>query len=348
MVDEGSLLSFIARRHTVGREDVATDALSFILSRSNSAKRALSDLLGDDRGPLQVAAARPWGADALGAVPDLACYDEDDNLVALIESKFWASLTHHQPVTYWEKLPVDRPAVLLFLAPDYRIDSGSLWEQLVDRLHSAGHELGPADRRESLLTASAKVGQQRLILTTWNLLLEKMALKAKDAGDVQAGFEIAELQGLATDATAAENPRRDENLKLLIAEAVKRVEQSDWANSDGLTVGQGFQYYGRYLRLAGALAWLGIDYEALKQKPDKLLWLTFYSYPDTPVSMDAVRSRLGGLAEPGTGWRSGQVCVPIVLPTGADTDATLDAIVDEVERIAKLIDPDGPTYQEAR
>ena len=61
MADNASLLSFIARRHTVGREDVATDALSFILSRSNSAKRALSDLLGDDRGPLQVAAARPWG-----------------------------------------------------------------------------------------------------------------------------------------------------------------------------------------------------------------------------------------------------------------------------------------------
>ena len=31
MADEGSLLSFRARRHTVGREDVATDALSFIL-----------------------------------------------------------------------------------------------------------------------------------------------------------------------------------------------------------------------------------------------------------------------------------------------------------------------------
>ena len=61
MADNASLLSFIARRHTVGREDVATDALSFILSRSNSARRVLSDLLGDDRGPLQVAKARPRG-----------------------------------------------------------------------------------------------------------------------------------------------------------------------------------------------------------------------------------------------------------------------------------------------
>ena len=348
MVDKGSLLSFIARRHTVGREDVATDALSFILSRSNSARRALSDLLGDDRGPLQVAAACPWGADALGAIPDLACFDEQGKMVALIESKFWASLTHHQPVTYWERLPADRPVVLLFLAPDYRINSGSLWEELEDRLRNARHALGQADRRESLITASAKVGQQRLMLTSWNLLLDRLAQKAKDDGDDQACFEIAELQGLATDVTASENPRHDENLKLLIAEAVKRVEQSDWANSDGLTVGQGFEYYGRYLRLADASAWLGIDYRAVKQMPGKPLWLTFYPDPNACVSMDAVRSRLGGLAEPGSGWRSGQVCVPIVLPTGADTDATLDAIVAEVERIAKLIDPDGPTYQEAR
>ena len=297
---------------------------------------------------MQVAAARPWGADALGAIPDLACFDDNDDLVALIESKFWASLTHHQPVTYWERLPVDRPAVLLFLAPDFRIDSGSLWEELEDRLRNAEHALGQADRRESLITASAKVGQRRLILTTWNLLLEKMALRAKDDGDVQAGFEIAELQGLAADVTAAENPRRDENLKKLIADALKRVEKSGWANSDGFRVGQGYEYYGRYLRLAGAFAWLGIDYEALKQNPGKPLWLTFETYHDTPVCVDEVRSSLGGLAEPGSGWRSEQVCVPIVLPAGADRDATLDAIVAELERIAKLIDPDGPTYSEGR
>ena len=348
MVDEASLLSFIARRHTVGREDVATDALYFILSRSNSAKRALSDLLGDDRGPLQIDSARPWRADALGAIPDLACFDEDDNLVALIESKFWAALTHHQPVTYWESIPVDRPAVLLFLAPDYRINSGSLWEELEDRLRNAGHELGHAETGQSLITASAASGERRLMLTSWDLLLDRMAQRAKDDCDHQASFEIAELQGLATDVTASENPRRDENLKKLIADAVKRVEQSDWANTDGLTVGQGYEYYGRYLRLAGALALLGIDYEALKQKPDKTLWLTFYSYHDTPVSMDAVSSRLGELAEPGSGWRSGQICVPITLPDGVDTEATVNAIVAKMERIAKLIDPDGPTYSEGR
>ena len=348
MADNDSLLGFIAQRHTIGLEDVATDALFFILSRSTSARDALSDFLGDDRGPLPIAKAEPWAADAHGAVPDLACRDEDDNLVALIESKFWAPLTHNQPVTYWQGLPVEKPALLLFLAPDYRVHQGSLWDELVDRLRNAGHELGLADRSESRITAPAKDGQRRLMLTSWRLLLDTMAQRTKKDGDAQACFEIAELQGLAASAIVGDNPQRDDNLKQLIADAVKRVEQSDWANTDGLAVGRGLDFYGRNLSLAGASAWLGIDYKAVKQMPDKPLWLQFYRNPAASVRLEAVRGILGSLAEPRLEWPSEQVWVPIVLPAGADRDATLNTIVTQLEHIAKLIDPNGPTYREAR
>ena len=341
-----SLLSFIARRHTVGREDVATSALSYILSHSNSARQALSHLLSKGGAPLHVEKAAPWGADAVAAIPDLACFDENDDLVALIESKFWAGLTHHQPVTYWKELPDDRPAVLLFLAPAYRINPGGLWDELVDRLSSAGHELGNPEKRENLVVASATVGERRLMLTSWDLLLDKLARQAKDDCDAQASFEIAELQGLACDVTASENPRHDENLKKLIAKAVKCVEESGWANTERLTVGQGHEIYGRYLRLAGAFAWLGIDYKAQKQVPGKPLWLVFMDEPSAPLGVDLVRKRLGELVEPGFVWSGDQyACVPIALPDGVDTEATCNAIVAELVRIAKLIDPDGPTYR---
>ncbi len=346
MADKSSLLSYIARRHTVGREDVATSALSFILSHSNSARQALSEFISQGGPPLQVAQAKSWGADALRASPDLACYDENGDLVALIESKFWAPLTHHQPVTYWEGLPYDRPAVLLFLAPACRVKSGELWHELVGRLDRAGHNLGPEERIESLVTASAKKGRHRLVLTSWDLLLGRLEERAKDDCDHQSSFEIAELQGLATDVTAAENPRHDENLKKLIADAVKRVEQSSWANTDGLRVGQGFEYYGRFLRLAGLTAWLGIDYQAIKQVPGKPVWLAFYHLPKDVITQESMRSRLGDLAEPGFVWGSEYTCVPIALPDGVDTEATCHAIVAQLERIAKLIDPDGPTYRE--
>ena len=345
MADNASLLSFIARRHTFGREDVATDALSFILSHSKSARQALSDFISVDDGSLDIEKNDTRGANVIGAIPDMACFDEDNKLVALVESKFWAPLTRHQPVTYWKGLPDDRPAVLLFLAPACRINSGGLWEELEKLLECACHHLGPVERNESFVTASAMNGERRLMLASWDLLLAKLAQKAKDDCDCQASFEIAELQGLANDVTAAENPRHDENLKKLIADAVRCVEQSGWANTDGLGVGQGNGFYGRHLRLAGASAWVGIDYKAVKQLPDKPLWLAFYDDPDAAVSLETVRSRLGDLTEPCFVWGSDCTCVPISLPDGADTEATLDAIVSQLEHAAKLIDPDGPTYR---
>ena len=350
ITDNHTLLSFIAQRHTIGLEDVATDALFFILSHSVSAKQALSDFLGGEGDPLPIAKAQPWAADAHGAVPDLACLDKNEKVVALIESKFWAPLTRNQPVTYWQGLPDDRPAVLLFLAPEYRVEQVSLWDELVERLRDAGHELGPAVKADGVRTAPAKGSQRRLMLTSWSLLLDRMAQRAQraqDDDDPQACFEIAELQGLAASVIAGDNPQRDDNLKRLIADAVRRVERSGWANTDGLSVGVGFSHYARFLRLAGANAWLGIDYEAVKQMPDKPLWLSFYGGSDASVDLDMVRGALGGLAEPDAEWLEGQARVPITLPEGADHEATLDAIVAELERVAHLIDPKGPTYDES-
>ncbi len=344
---EATLLSFIAQRHTIGLEDVATDALYFILSRSDAAGKALSELMGDEHGPLPIAKAQPWATDARGAIPDLACLDDDDNLVALIESKFWASLTHNQPVTYWQGLPTHKSAVLLFLAPDYRVDQGDLWDELVSRLRDAGHELGPADRRPGLITAQSRSDQRRLMLTTWQLLLDRMAKRAGEDGDTQACFEIAELQGLAASAIKGDRPTRDENLKQLIAESVKRLEQSKWADASGLAVGQGADFHGRYLRLAGALAWLGIDSRAVKET-GKPLWLHFYEEGALriKVNLEQVRSRLEGRLETKLTWRSDdEVYLPVELPRGADREKTLNAIVAQLERIARLIDPEGPTYR---
>ena len=136
------------------------------------------------------------------------------------------------------------------------------------------------------------------------------------------------------------------DLKRLIAEAVQRVKQSGWANVDGLSTGVGRGYYARYLRLAGASAGLLIDYEVVKQMPDRPFWLWFYGEPADSVSVEEVRRALGSKAEPRLESYPG-VCVPIGLPEGADRSSTLEAMVAELECIAKIIDPNGPTYMES-
>ena len=350
MAEANSLLSLIARGYAAGREDAATEALCFILSRSDSAKAALAEFLGDSHEPLPIASFSTQLL-AAGAYPDMACFDEQGARIAFIECKFWAHLTKRQPVHYWRQLPDNRPVALLFLAPASRVvRSGYLWDEITERLGNAGHELelGPVDEREHLITASSSDGQRRLLLTSWESLLDRLAQRTVKDADVKACFEIAELRGLARDAIKNDDPVRDENLKRSIDGAVKQLEESGWANTEELTVGgaEGVAWV-RYLRLAGAPAGLRIDYKAVKQM-GKPLWLGFWSRSKDPrklVSFDRVREKLGDLSEPGLEWLPEHVCVPIDLPAGADRKATVHAIVAELERIAKIIDPDGPTYR---
>ena len=104
MAEARSLLSLIARGYAAGRADAATEALRFILSRRQSARVALSELLGDNGKPLPIAS---FSTQLLvdGAYPDMICFDEQGARVAFIECKFWANLTKRQPVDYWRQLP---------------------------------------------------------------------------------------------------------------------------------------------------------------------------------------------------------------------------------------------------
>ena len=351
MTEAKSLLSLIARGYAAGREDAATEALCFIVSRSASARAALSEFLGLHGEPLTIASFRTQFLTD-GAYPDMVCLDEHGNRVAFIESKFWAPLTHNQPVTYWKELADDRPGVLLFLAPAARLartDEESLWDELVKRLRCAGHELDPVDCREpgSLATAPSKDGQRRLMLTSWHMLLDRLTQRTVKDADFKACFEVAELRGLAQEAIKDDDPVRDKNLKQLIADAVKHLKESGWADdkTSGSAELKGVHYV-KYFRLGDTNAGLRIDYKTVKQT-GKPLWLRLRHSSDSckSVDMEDVRARWDALDKPESKWLSRHVHLPIDLPASADCEATLHAIVAEVERIAKIIRPDGPPYR---
>ena len=153
--------------------------------------------------------------------------------------------------------------------------------------------------------------------------------------------------GLAIDAIKDDDTARDVNLRRLIADAVKRVRESGWANTDGLNVGGSpGNHYARFFRLGGRITGLRIDYRAEKQMRQPL-WLWFWedtSDQHSSVGFDEVRDKLGASAEPGLEWLPKDVCIPIDLPAGAGREARLDALVGELKRIAKIIDPYVPTY----
>ncbi|MXZ24997.1 MAG: hypothetical protein F4Y80_09055 [Caldilineaceae bacterium SB0665_bin_21] len=219
MTDDQTLLDFIARRYTSHLEDAATDALYFILSRSETALATLADFLGDGQAPLPIADVQSQLVLELGAMPDLTCIDAGGNVVALIESKFWAPLTKNQPVTYWKELSANQPSALLFLAPDDRVNpdsQDSLWKELLKRLGKAGHELDISHLGCNLKTATGKGGHRRLVLASWSLLLDLVAQQVSAAGDQRTSFEIDQLRGLAETAIAGDHSLHDQKLKALV------------------------------------------------------------------------------------------------------------------------------------
>ncbi|MYD37159.1 MAG: hypothetical protein F4X20_09215 [Dehalococcoidia bacterium] len=345
--DRYSLLGYVARQHIQGMEDAMTSALGFVLNRFESARTALAGFLRDADGtPLSIHSVdTQYYLPATYSYPDMALQDADDNVSAFIEAKFWASLTHHQPVTYWEALPADKSTALLFVAPKSRVDENWLWDELVQRLSDAGHKLNERTGHGGLITATAKDTSRRLMLTSWERLLNVLLESASDA---QETFEILQLEGLAKAAHDGGDPRRDENLIMLIEEAGKRLQQSGWAEPGSQNVGSNRGvFYGRFMVLAGVLVWLGIVDIAAKHMANPPLWLTIQpTNADQPVSRDTVVDKLGNLVKSKTQWHNWMThCVAIPLPSGADREATLSATVTELERIAEIIDPDGPTYR---
>ena len=350
MIDDETLLAYIAQRHIFGKEDAATDALAFILNRSAGARRAFADFLAagasDTPAIVQVSTRHTLPS---GAIPDLACFDESGKTLAFVESKFWAQLQPRQPVQYWQALPADAPSVLLFIAPDSRVSAtADLWPELARRLAEAGWELGELEKSDGRITALAKHAPRRLMLCSWESLLERLAQSALAAQDEPASYDIAQLQGLAKSVIRGQTLPEDDAVKYIVAQAVYRAVQMGWGDTSGFTVGTGFGYYGRYLRLAGAYAWLGkIDRAANEFGIPFCLTFGKYGGVSNPAlaTTDEVRDRVVSLERPDVGGIIGGLWLPLYIPADAGNEAAIHAIVSQMAKIGLLIDPDGPTYR---
>lgn len=126
MAEEPTLLAHLAPRLTSQVEDAATDALAFILNNSEACRAVLDDLLRDggfEPEPIERVETQVTYED--GSRPDMVGYDGTGGKRLLVESKFWASLLQGQASGYFGQWEEDGPGVLLFIAPNSRIET--LW-----------------------------------------------------------------------------------------------------------------------------------------------------------------------------------------------------------------------------
>ena len=359
MAAKQTLLNFVAQKYTNRREDVAVDALGYILGYSDAAREAITDKLRDANiGVAAISKVITQATGVDGERPDLACYDDQDNECLLIEAKFWARLTDNQPGGYLIRLHGDPPSTLLFVAPAARL--GSLWSDLQQRLSDQGLELDEPRRNVDWLSAEIRHRNQHLMVISWASLLDGMAQRAENAGDTAAGIDIDQLRGLAAqeDDDAAFMPLRPEELnpeiprrimswKQVVEGVIKEMTERGWVlrSTRRPVTHNSIEYYGRWLEFAGTGAWFGVNNEAWAQRRNTPLWLELYSSEALPDD-DASRRRLNELEErfPGEGMDEDWF-VPIFVPTGLEHAAVQCRIVQRLEIICQLIDPQGPTYK---
>ena len=134
------LLGHLVLRFASSPENVATEALAFILDKSPTTRHELSDFLRASGVKLPddlVFRTQVVGNDA--TIPDLVGSKADWREFLIVESKFWAGLTGNQPVSYLKRLSRHGGGLLLFVAPEQR--RATLWPKLLRRCADASLEI---------------------------------------------------------------------------------------------------------------------------------------------------------------------------------------------------------------
>ena len=332
-----SVFAHVARRLTGRTETVATEALGYILSRSAASREALRETLrtgGVDVPPLVQVATEVQGKQDERV--DVVCFDESGTERVLIEVKFWAGLTGHQPNTYLSRLPQDgEPAVLLFVAPEQRLTT--LWAEVCRRAD------GPFDLRseptpEALKAVTINEHPHRMMVTSWRALLNTMASRAELAGDSCAERDILQLRALCeredTEAFlpihgeefAPAFPRRMIGLRRLIDDATARAHRRGFVSTTRLKVVPQVYGYGRFFRLGKGCGewltkpWFGIHHGLWVSKQETPLWLAFHG-------------EHGRLAQKKLGDRY----YGFTLPTGVEYEEVLDSVVDQLREVGDTL-----------
>ena len=320
-----SILSHLAPLLTNQIENVATDALAHLLLEYHVVSDAFREYISQTGVAIpEKIKLRTQASWQDGAIPDLVGLDNEDRYVLIIESKFWAYLTPNQPNTYIERLPLDRPAILLFIAPASRLPT--LWQELVDRCHA---------ERDNNVNPESTISQFRiyhlnqfhiLALTSWESMLNELQRKAQQAGDIYAASDIWQLQSLCerieTDAfkpvseaeITSPTEMRINQFKGIVDDLVARLVDSGIVSIAKYRATPGPDYYKRYMSIGNFYNWC-IEYneQYKKQHPPTAIWLSNTIKPQLSSFVDKLA--------PVYFLQDKQILIPLEIPLHVEREA---------------------------
>jgi hypothetical protein len=189
------LFGHLVARFSTHPENLATEAVAFIVNRSAAMREALRRLVGRTGIELpSLARFCSQAGDEQGNIPDLVGLDAMGTERLLIENKFWAGLTVNQPAGYLERLPAEGGAVLIFVVPSKRLPI--VWTELASSAMNRSTRLPNPEQLAGDLLFARLTSSTALAATTWNAVLDSIEAAARTSGEASAAADIAQLRSL--------------------------------------------------------------------------------------------------------------------------------------------------------
>lgn len=338
------------------------EALGYIL-QSESARQALVRLVQDGGADgAAIAKVQTQVSGEGGTRPDLVGLDPEGSECIMIEAKFWATRTANQPNAYLDRLPPH--GALLFVAPASGVES--LWTELQSAAATSTTSLADTPELKSVRIGGCK----HLLLASWERLLRSLEAVA----DVDVQVEVRQLRGLTA---TAESPHlylssaqtgHELDLEGLVRDAAAGAVTAGCVSTSDLRATRRKYGYGKYIRISGAGAWLGVDTKRWGSGSgvNTPIWLCFerWTSEEMPNSFEGVVRALKAhrwLDGDGYSAEEEAVYVPVPLPEevkfsgdlaekikgsmrvrafpyGIDYDCVLRTVVERIVEVAQIIE----------
>jgi hypothetical protein len=337
------LFGHLASRFSTHPENLATEAVAFIVNRSPAMREALTRLVGRtgiELPPLTRFLSQ--AGDDKGNIPDLVGLDTTGAERLFIENKFWAGLTENQPAGYIERLTAEGGAILVFVVPSKRLPI--VWTELASSAMNRGPHLPNPEQLAGDLLFARLTSSTALVATTWNAVLGSLEDAARSSGETSAAADIAQLRSLCDvmdneaflpvrmeELTNLEVPRRLIGLADLIPNLSHHAVALGIANLKGLNPTHGWYSAGRYLRIGQAVAWLGVNHQNWSRYGITPLWIVFHNTEESraPFVLEALKA----WAPPRLFEEDGRAFIPLTVLPDVTRERVLEDLLEQLGRL---------------
>jgi len=340
----------IQKRFSEQNEDVATEALAFLLNESAAIRSAFVKILrglSPDLPELEFRSQKQEGQ----ARPDIVGRANGESRV-LIENKFWAGLTDQQPNGYLDLLSRStQPAILVVVVPEVRAES--IWRELLRRLRGAQIELDPVNGPSAFARTGRTSTGPLICVLPWTHLLTSIEVsfsddpvRRNDVEQLKALCDAADAEAFtpisAEELTNQRTPALILQLKTIIESAFQRGTSDGVVARDGLLPQASWDRIGRYIKLPGlTYFWFGTNFELWLRYGSSPLWMVFYQGKQYEPLVAQASLIEKWTAHEGlfSTWHGDEYIVPVPVVPEEEKDYVVQSIIDFWKRLSSVLEP---------